>query len=210
VERRVLLRITSILVISLAEASVSSEALAQTSAADKRARAETLNKEAAADIKAGSYASACPKLKEVVDLVPNGIGAKMSLAACYEQWGRLASAMNAYRLAEQAAGNAKDAREKEAHKRAEVLQEKTAKLTLTVPAEVEALPGLELTCDGEDMVAEWWNNPMPIDKGPHVLRAFLGGKQVWTRNIELVSDGIRAWITVSKPRDVEPVKPTLP
>lgn len=206
-ERRSFSRLISVILLAVAELSVSSEVLAQTSAADKRAKAEALNKQAALEMIEENYASACAKFAEVVELVPSGIGAKMSLAACYERWGRLASALGAYRLAEQAAGDAKDAREKEAHNHAAELEAKTAKLTLIVPEEVAALPGLEIACDGEGIGSEWWNNPKPIDKGPHVLLAFISGKQIWRRELDLVADGIRAWITVARQRSVEPVKP---
>src|SRR5690242_15851378 len=53
-----------------------------------------------------NYAEACPKLEEVVRLVPSGVGAKVQLAKCYDEAGRLASAWAAYLVAENAASTA--------------------------------------------------------------------------------------------------------
>src|SRR4051794_13843510 len=49
---------------------------------------------------AREYAAACPKLEEVVRLVPAGVGAKLQLAKCYDEAGRVASAWAAYVVAE--------------------------------------------------------------------------------------------------------------
>jgi hypothetical protein len=210
VEQRSLSRLTSVILLAVGQLSGNSRALAQTSPAATRAKAEALNSQAAIEMNEGRYASACPKFAEVVELVPSGIGAKMSLAACYERWGRLASAWGAYQLTEQAAVNAHDPRAKEAHDHAVELAAKAARLTLVVPEEVGALPELEITLDGKKMESAAWNKPMLIDKGPHVLRVTATGKQAWTRDIEIDLDGNRVRIPVAKLRDIAPMKPAPP
>jgi hypothetical protein len=194
----------------LASAPVCSRALAQTSPATTRAKAEALNRQAALEMQERDYASACPKFAEVVQLVPTGIGAKMSLAACYEQWGRLASALEAYRLAEQAASKAHDPRESAAHAQAVTLEAKVATLRVVMPIPVGALPGLKITRDGEELRSEAWNKPLPIDKGRHILRAVANGKDVWTRKVDIDRDGFQASITVPMLHDIAPVKQPTP
>ncbi|KYF60903.1 hypothetical protein BE15_43530 [Sorangium cellulosum] len=194
-------RVIAVLVVTMTNASVCSEALSQVSDADKRARAEVLNKEAAVEMAAGKHASACPKFKQVVELVPSGIGAKMSLAACYEQWGRLASALKAYRQAEQAAKAARDPREAAAQARAAQLQAQVATLRVVVPNPVAALPGLEITLNGEVLGPDALNKFVPIDRGNYTLRATAKGKQPWTIEVHVSPDGFAASRTVQMLRD---------
>ncbi|WP_437666966.1 hypothetical protein [Sorangium sp. So ce1182] len=195
-EPRVLQRSTSLLFIAAVKAFVCSEALAQANDDDKRNRAEALNREAAVEMAAGNYKSACPKFNQVVELVPSGIGAKMSLAKCYEGWGRLASALKTYQLAELAAKNAKDPRREAALAKVAELEVKVATLRVVVPRPVAALPGLEITLDGEVLRPEAWNKPMPMDRGNYVLRATATGKQPWTIDVHISPDGFVASRTV--------------
>ncbi|MGK3965082.1 tetratricopeptide repeat protein [Sorangium sp. So ce118] len=195
-ERRVLQRSTSLLFIVAAKVFVCSEALAQANDDEKRIRAEALNREAAVEMAAGNYKSACPKFKQVVELVPGGIGAKMSLARCYEGWGRLASALKAYQLAELAAKAARDPRQTAARAKVVELETKVATLRVVVPIPVAALPGLEITLDGEVLGPAAWNKHMPIDRGNYVLRATAKGKQPWTIDVHISPDGFVASRTV--------------
>lgn len=209
-ERSSFRRLTFAILLAVAELSISSQPLAQTSAADKRANAEALNKQAAIEMAEGNYGNACPKFAEVVVLVPNGIGAKMSLAACYERWGHLASAWGAYHLAEKAASDAHDPREKEAHDHAVELAAKAARLTLVLPEEMGTLPELKITLDDKEIEVARWNTAMLVDKGLYVLRVTATGKQAWTRTIEIDLDGNRVRIPVPKLRDIAPSKPGPP
>ncbi|AUX42336.1 hypothetical protein SOCE26_037660 [Sorangium cellulosum] len=201
-ERRVLSGITAIAVIASAEVFVSREALAQTNDASNREKAEALNREAAADMAAKKYSTACPKFKEVVALVPGGIGAKLSLAGCYERWGRLASALWAYRLAEQAASAVHDPREATAHAAAVELEAKVARHRVVMPIPVAALPGLKITIDDEIVPPEAWNLWVPIDVGEYKLQVTAKGKDVWTKQVKIHENGFRASSTVQMPRDL--------
>src|SRR5262245_14421848 len=111
--------------------------------------AQALYEQAVAAMDKKDYASACPSLEEVVRLIPEGVGAKLTLAECYEGAGRLASAWTGYALAEAAAAKENQReREQKAHARAEALKPKLARLTIVVPEAVRALPGLAITRDG--------------------------------------------------------------
>src|SRR6185369_13042037 len=97
--------------------------------------------------KESKYAEACPKLEESQRLEP-GIGTKFYLADCYEHIDRLASAWALYLESSDEAGDAnmKD-RAEYARKRAEALQPKLIRLSVQVPDEVRALPGVEIHRD---------------------------------------------------------------
>jgi hypothetical protein len=89
-----------------ATAFVSLLLLAPPAVAQDDAAAERLYEVATAAMDKGDYATACPKLEEVVRLVPDGIGAKLTLAECYEGAGRLASAWAVYGTARAVAAKA--------------------------------------------------------------------------------------------------------
>ena len=102
-------------------------------------RISSLNKEATAEMGAGSFASACPKLETAVQLAPeSAVGARINLAECYEKSGRVARAWALYIDVAEATkreGNAK--REKQARQRAEAVKPRVPMLTVHVaPATV--------------------------------------------------------------------------
>jgi hypothetical protein len=184
------------------------DAHAQSSEAQKTVTAQALYEQAVAAMDQKNYASACPTLEDVVRLVPGGIGAKLTLAECYEADGRLASAWTAYAIAESAAGNAGQLdRQQKAHARAEALKPRLARLTLVVPAATRALPGLEITRDGVLSSLVQWGLPLPVDRGKHVVVVTAPGKERWETTFEVKEDGAVASVNVpvlldaSKPRD---------
>jgi hypothetical protein len=145
-------------------AHAQSEGGAQTSAAT------TLWEQALEAMHNQDFASACPKIEEVVRLRPDGLGAKLKLAECYEGAGRLASAWALYALVEPVAEKANQPdRQKTAHDRVEALKPKLAMITIAVPATVRTLPGLEIRCDERVINPAQWGVPLPVDKGRHVI-----------------------------------------
>ncbi len=90
---------------SLVSASAlrASSAFAQPIDARTMATAQALHDQGLKALDAKDYATACPKLEEVVRLVPDGLGARLSLAECYEGADRLASAWTVYLFVESAA-----------------------------------------------------------------------------------------------------------
>src|SRR5262245_11475086 len=108
-----------------------------------RARAQALFDQALAEMTRKSFASACPKLEEVVRLQPRGPGARIQLGKCYEGLGRLASAWAMYTKAEAVAVEVhNDARHKEAQEHAQKVRPRLATLTIVVPDVVRATPGI--------------------------------------------------------------------
>lgn len=132
--------------------------------------AKALFDHAIAAMDQGDYATACRELEEVGRLEPKAIGARLTLAECYERAGRLATAWTAYALAEEAAMQASQPdRQKRAHDRGEALKAKLGRLALEVPGEVRALPGLEIRLDGVVLPPARWSVPIPVEPGRHVI-----------------------------------------
>lgn len=205
--RRAFCQITALL-LAVAALGLSTTSQAQSGDPQTLATAQALYDSAVKALDKKDYASACPSLEEVVRLVPDGLGAKLTLAECYEGSGRLASAWMTYTLIESAAIKPSQAQHKRtAHKRAEALKPKLAQLTIVVPDAVRALPGLEMTRDGIPVGAAQWGVPLPVDKGKHIVVVSATGKQRLEKTFEIEADGAQKSVEISVLADVVKAAP---
>ncbi|MFO0551270.1 MAG: hypothetical protein U0271_22970 [Polyangiaceae bacterium] len=155
------------------------------------------------------YAEACSKLEEVTRLVPDGLGAKLTLAECYEADGRIASAWTEYALLEQLAARAKQPeRERIGHDRAAKLKSLLAHVKIVVPPSVAALPGLKIKLAGVEVSPSLFNEPVPVDKGSHPVEVTADSKKSWTGTVEVAQDGVETSINVPELETVETKTPT--
>ena len=179
----------SALVLALSVLSASA-ALAQ-SDPQKAALASTLFDDATKAMDQKNFAEACPKLEKVVELIPDGVGARETLAECYEGAGKLASAFGALVGAEGAAMKAGQSdRAQKARDKQNALKPRVATLTLEVPPEVKAVAGLSIKRDGADVSNAEFGLPVKLDKGEHVILVNATGKAPWERRVQ-VNDGDR-------------------
>ena len=124
----------------------SGAASAQHADAQRAATGQALFDKAVEEMKRGDLDSACPKLEEVTRLVPDGIGAKIELARCYERWGRTASAWAQWtRVEALARRKGQGDRQTEAAARAEALRPRVARLTVEVAPGTARIPKLAST-----------------------------------------------------------------
>ncbi|MFS8065947.1 MAG: hypothetical protein ACMG6S_06210 [Byssovorax sp.] len=150
------------------------------------------------------FASACPKIEEVVRLRPDGLGAKLKLAECYEGAGRLASAWALYALVEPLAEKANQPdRQKTAHDRVEALKPKLAMLSIAVPDAVRVLPGLKITCDDQVVAPAQWGVPLPMNKGRHVIVVTATGMVRGEQAAVIEADGAARTVTLVQPARVK-------
>lgn len=177
--------------------------------------AQALYDQATAEMDAGNYASACRKLEEVIRLVPEGIGAKLTLGDCYERSGKLASAWSQFALAESLAARAGQVeRAQKASERAAALKPRLATLTVMVPEAVRGTPGLAITRDGVPLGEAQWGTPVPVDTGDHTIIATAPGRKPLKGHVIVTGDGERVSVELQplkvKPRLVESswVEPT--
>lgn len=158
--------------------------------------AVALYEEGTAAMDKGDFATACPKLEEVVRRVPDGVGAKLTLAECYQGAGRLASAWNAYRTAEAAAAKAgQTERRQKAAAGARALAGKVARIAVVVPEALRGVEGLQVLRDGVSVDAEQWGVEVPVDGGRHVFAVEATGRRRLTKAID-VRDGEATRFTV--------------
>jgi Tetratricopeptide repeat len=123
-------------------------------------------REARALVTADRCDEAVPKLRAIVATTPL-VGAWLNLGECYERTGKLASALDAFRSAEQAAT---DERRAEAHKRADGLASRVGRLTIAVASAVDG-PDLTLTKNGVTLPAADRNVAVAVDAGSYTIAA---------------------------------------
>jgi hypothetical protein len=178
-------------------------ALAQ-SDSDRQA-AQALFDKADELMKRKDYAGACPKLEEVTRLVPDGLGAKLTLAECYEGAGKLASAWSTYSQVESLAArlNQPD-RQTLARDRAAALKPRLAKMVIDVPPAVASLPGLAVKRDGKPVGAAQFGEAIPADIGDHTVEATADGKLPWSVSAKVDADGSSVTVEVQPLKDAPP------
>ncbi|WP_437282014.1 hypothetical protein WME90_16070 [Sorangium sp. So ce375] len=170
--------------------------------------AQALYEQASAEMDEKNYVSACRKLEEVTRLVPEGLGAKLTLGECYEALGKLASAWSQYALVQAMAPKAGQMeRAERAAAKAGALRPKLATLTIEVPEAVASTPGLAITRDGVPVGAAQWAAPLPIDAGGHEIVAIAPGRKTWKKQVEIVADGAQVKVAVP-PLDPEKIAGT--
>lgn len=186
------------------------DARAQTISPEKIASAQRLYDEAIVLIEANNFEQACPKLEEAVQLVPEGVGAKLELAKCYEGAQRYASAWRAFKIAEAATAIAGQAeRHERAKERAAAIQAKLSTLTIIVPESLRQLPGFVMTRNGTTVDRTDWDTPIPVDGGSYRLEATATGKQTWLRVVEIGPSNARVRVEIgmlenAEPKSIEP------
>jgi hypothetical protein len=131
------------------------------------ARADSLFNAAKALLEGGQYADACGKFAESKRLAP-GLGVTLYLADCYERIGRFASAWTEFRSAEGLARERNDKRADVARGRAEALEPKLDRMTISLGPTVSR-SGLQVLLDGALVPPEEWGLAMAVDPGDRVV-----------------------------------------
>ncbi len=183
--------------------------LAQAPANPERiAAAQALYDAAVEQLSRGDVAAACPKLEEVTAIEPAGLGARMTLALCYERGGRLASAWVTYKLVEaEAARQGQSGRRERAAAAAQSLAPRLGRLTIDVPDGARAVAGLSVSRDGAKVGAAQWGEALPVDAGAHVVEATAPGGAKWSGTVR-VEDGATATLRVEMPAPSPAVAPS--
>ncbi len=146
-------------------------------------------------VAAGDYAQACPKFAASQHLEP-AIGTLINLADCYEHVGRLASAwaryLDAATLAERAG---QLPRAKKARDHAKALEPRLCRLVIVV----EGVGYTEVRRDAFVMEPATFGVAVPVDPGPHVVRATGPAVPVFEVTIDVQSEGETARVVVRPP-----------
>lgn len=171
---------------------------------DARTAAQSIFDEAMKLMAERAYDRACPKLEDVVKILPGKVGARMELARCYEEWGKIASAWSRYRAAADAAAALEDPREAKARAKVDALAARLPKLTIAVAPANRATPGFSVQRDGRALAASEWDAELPLDPDKHVVIASAPGKKTWTGNIDIAAGAPPARLEIPVLEDESP------
>ncbi|WP_437582066.1 hypothetical protein [Sorangium sp. So ce887] len=175
------------------------------------AAAQSLFEQAVEEMDRKQYASACPKLEQTTQMLPEALGAKETLARCYEAQGRLASAWAQYGLVNALASRAgQTQRAVAAGRKAAALKPKLATLTVELPDAVRGLSGLSIASDGLALGAAVWGTALAVDKGEHVIEAKAPGYRPWSSKVVIGEDGAHARVEVPMLEKEEAAPPPAP
>ena len=146
--------------------------VAGTAHADK---ADALFKKAKKQLAEKRYPEACATFEQVDKLDP-GIGAKLNVGKCYEEWGKLALAYRWYTDAETMAASSKDDRAAKIHALAEELDVNVPRITLKVPDGADPDIVETVLLDGKPVSAAMFGIEQRVDPGAHVIEFTVDGK----------------------------------
>lgn len=165
--------------------------------------AEQLFKQGIELMKQGKFADACPKLEASHKADPTP-GARLNLARCYENIGRLASAWSHYRaVVELDTRSGRQDRAAFAQGRADALEPTIPRLLIEVPKSAR-VPGLTVTRNEEPVDAALFGVAIYVDAGTHTIVASAPGHASMTREVELAAEQT---VTVEIP-DLDPKAPS--
>jgi hypothetical protein len=168
--------------------------VARAQSKDDIARADALFNAAKALTDAGQYADACAKFAESKRLAP-GLGVTLYLADCYEHIGRTASAWTEFLDAEGLARQRNDKRADVAHQRAQALEPKLDRLTITVAPTVPQT-GLSILRDGVAVPREELGAAVPVDPGDHAIVVSAPGHAARTLNAHVGPESPTATVRI--------------
>lgn len=143
-----------------------------TAHADDKVKAIALFDEGQKEMKAGNYAKACKAFEASIRLVPDS-GTRGSLARCYTQQGKIASAWTLWRELSDTAPT--PALRKDAAAQVKKLEPRLARYTVKVAS---APAGLTVKVDGADVDLSL-DVPVPIDPGTYAVEASAPGRVAW-------------------------------
>jgi len=131
--------------------------------ADDKSKADSLWKQGKKLMSEKKYSEACEAFEKSQALDP-GIGTQLNIAKCFEDWGKLARALKAYRAAEKMANDAHDSRADKIQGLITELDPQVPRLTIHTP---KGASTDKITIDGAP--AGDLSGPLTVDPGPHTI-----------------------------------------
>ena len=182
--------------LALTGLSIAAPVRADPKGSDAKAAAEALFAEGQKLMAEGRFSEACSKF-EASQRHDRGVGTMLNLADCYERLGRTARAWAEFRAAISAARAAnRPDREELARERAQALESRLSRLTLSLSPEASAVPGFELRRNDARVDPAEFGASIPVDPGKHVVEASAPNHEKWVQTIEVAADATEVTVTI--------------
>ena len=158
------------------------------------------------------YAEACATFEKVDKLEP-AIGAKLNVAKCFEEWGKLALAYRWYVDAERQAKDTNDKRADKIKELVEALDADVPRLTILLPDGIDAAQ-VTVTLDGKPV--EIFGAEIRVDPGRHSIQYDIAGGKKKKKDVPSLDRGASTEVTLvdivnrEKPPEPEPEVKPLP
>jgi hypothetical protein len=169
---------------------------------DSTSRADQLFKSGKRLLAQKKYSEACRAFEES-DRIDPGIGAKLNVAKCYQEWGKLATAWRWFVDAETMATSARDPRAKKIRELVEAIEPSVPRLTVKAPPGAD-LAGVLIKLDGVALEPSGLGVEQRVDPGPHEVETTIAGvRQVKVVLVERggVAEAVLDIPAASRPRD---------
>jgi len=164
---------------------VSAVSISRVAHAGDAALAESMFREGRAQMDAGNFAAACPKLAESYTQDP-ATGTLLALAMCQEAAGQTATAWATYaEVASRAKQDGRPDREQAARERVQALTPRLSHLTVTLAQATAAVAGVVVKRDGITVGQAAWGAAAPVDPGDHVVEVTAPGKKDWKATVKV-------------------------
>ncbi len=143
-------------------------------------------------LSAGDYAKACPMIERVTQMAPEGLGAKITLAECYEEQGKLAHAYTIFVHTQKVAQEkGQTERSQKAAARADALRPKLAQITFTGSQSLASGSGLRVEIDGVSIESPQLAEPRYVDAGTHHIVAFANDERRNESTIDITAGAVQ-------------------
>ncbi len=173
--------------------------------AGPQSQADALFAEGRDLLERGRYAEACAKLAKSEELAP-AVGTLLNLAYCWEQAGKLRSAMDAYAQAEAFAGaSGETKRAAFARERHAAVEPRVMKLIVRI-APPEA-PGLEVKRNGMVIAKTDLDRPYAVDPEDYVITATAPGRVAWKGAVIVKGESASVTVIVPPLEEIAKVAP---
>jgi hypothetical protein len=148
--------------------------------------AKKLYTDAAQDMAQNAFGRACPKLEAALKILPGHIRTAMSLAECFDKWGRPASALEVFEATRPLAVSKGDSQKvAEIDSRMADVNTRVSRIQLIVPDDIIRLPGLAILRSGVPVVAANWGKPMPVNPGTYEIEISALDKPSWKTSVDV-------------------------
>jgi hypothetical protein len=141
---------------------------------------------------AGDHAKACPMLERVTQVLPDGLGAKFTLAECFEEQGQLLKAYTTFVAVEKAAiEKGQTERKQRAAARAKALRPRLGQISFTGPQSLASGYDLRIEMDGVTIESTDLDEPRYVDAGTHHLVVFVKGMRRSETDVDVEAGAVK-------------------